>query len=184
MRMLLSLSTRAPALGACCLVLAACLSGCASKNPLIDEPVATSAKTAEAIPATAAASTGTQTTGPTGVRRFLGIFAPYRIDVQQGNFVSQEMVTQLKEGMTPEQVRFVLGTPLLTDMFHADRWDYPFRLQKGNGEIITSRVTIFFKDDKLVRFEGGNLPTEKEYLARIAGSAIEAKADSAAPETK
>jgi outer membrane protein assembly factor BamE len=194
MRMLLSHSTRAPALGACCLVLAACLPGCASKNPLIDEPVASTAtqpaaaptKTAAGAPVAApvAANSGAQTTAPTGLRRFLGMFAPYRIDVQQGNFVSQEMVAQLKEGMTQEQVRFVLGTPLLTDMFHAERWDYPFSLQKGNGEVISSRVTVFFKDNKLARFEGGNLPTEKEYLARITGPATEAKADSPSSETK
>ncbi|KIF81760.1 outer membrane protein assembly factor BamE [Noviherbaspirillum autotrophicum] len=172
---------RTPALaGALCLV-AACLAGCASKNPLIDEPAIASkapeqqAQKTEAKPAddTAAVTTGT----PTGIRRFLGIFTPYRVDVQQGNFVSREMVTQLKEGMqrkeaiTREQVRFALGTPLLTDIFHADRWDYVFRLKKRSGEIISSRVTVFFKDNRLVRIEGGLLPTEQEYLALIAGSA-------------
>lgn len=80
------------------------------------------------------------------------------------------MVAQLKEGMTPEQVRFVLGTPQLTDIFHTDRWDYVFRLAKGNGEITTSRVIVFFKDNRLARFEGGDLPTEQDYLARIAGA--------------
>lgn len=110
-------------------------------------------------------------TGPTGWRRLLGMFSPYRIDIQQGNFVSREMVAQLKEGMTREQVRFVLGTPLLTDIFHAERWDYAFRLQKGSGEVITSRVVVFFRDDRLAKIEGGELPTEAEYLAFIAGSA-------------
>ena len=51
---------------------------------------------------------------------------PYRIEIQQGNYVSQDMVAQLKPGMTKEQVRFVLGTPLVTDIFHADRWDYVY----------------------------------------------------------
>jgi outer membrane protein assembly factor BamE len=68
-------------------------------------------------------------------------------------------------------VRFLLGTPLLMDMFHADRWDYPFYLARGNGELTTSRVTVYFKDDVVERFEGGNLPTEREYIARIAGPA-------------
>jgi outer membrane protein assembly factor BamE len=77
--------------------------------------------------------------------------------------------------MTSDQVRFVLGTPLLTDIFHANRWDYPFRLQKGNGEVTTSRVTVFFKDNRLARFEGGELPTEKDYLARLAGAAAAAR---------
>lgn len=111
------------------------------------------------------------------MQRIFRFLSPYRIDVQQGNFISREMVAQLKEGMrnkegvTPEQVRFVLGTPLLTDIFHANRWDYAFRLKKGNGEVISSRVTVFFKDNRLVNIEGGMLPTEQEYLALIAGAA-------------
>ncbi|HJV52549.1 MAG TPA: outer membrane protein assembly factor BamE [Noviherbaspirillum sp.] len=173
MRMHFSRIDRTPAVaGALCLI-AACLAGCASKNPLIDEPAAggtqPSMQTAEAEAVTTAA--------PTGVGRFLGIFTPYRVDIQQGNFISREMVAQLKEGMqrkeaiTREQVRFALGTPLLTDIFHADRWDYVFRLKKRNGEILASHVAVFFKDNRLVRIEGGQLPTEKEYLALIAGSA-------------
>jgi outer membrane protein assembly factor BamE len=175
MRMSFSSNDRTPALGgALCLVLAACLAGCASKNPLMEESVAS---TSSSAPAVQPQASGVQTTGPTGVRRFLGIFAPYRVDVQQGNFVSREMVTQINEGMqrpegvNREQARFVLGTPLLTDIFHADRWDYAFRLQKRTGEVITSRVTVFFKDDRLERIESGELPTEQEYLAFIAGAA-------------
>ena len=76
-----------------------------------------------------------------------------------------------KEGMTREQVRFILGTPLLTDPFHGDRWDYAFRMQKGNGDVISSRVTIFFKGNLLDHFDGSVLPTEKEYLSMIAGEA-------------
>lgn len=129
---------------------------------------------APAAPVAAAAAAETKTA--TGVQtkrenRFLGLFRPYRPDVQQGNFVSQEMVAQLKEGMTQDQVVFLLGTPLLTDVFHAERWDYAFRLQKGDGEITTSRVTVFFKDKLVSRFEGGDLPTEKDYLERIADKA-------------
>jgi outer membrane protein assembly factor BamE len=183
MRMLSTCSDRAPALiaGTLFLLLAAALAGCASKNPLMEEPAGSSASKAApaAAPKSAAATispNASAATAGTGVqtvrqRRFLGFLSPYRIDIQQGNFVSQEMVLQLKEGMTHDQVRFVLGTPLLTDIFHADRWDYPFRLQKGNGEVTTSRVTVLFKDNRLVRFEGGDLPTEQDYLARLAGAA-------------
>jgi outer membrane protein assembly factor BamE len=71
--------------------------------------------------------------------------------------------------MTQDQVRFVLGTPLLTDVFHNNRWDYPFRMKKGNGEVTTSRVTLTFVDNRLARIEGGDLPTEADYLSRIAG---------------
>ncbi|WP_414648749.1 outer membrane protein assembly factor BamE [Collimonas sp.] len=85
------------------------------------------------------------------------------------------MLTQVKEGMTREQVRFALGTPLITDVFHDDRWDYVFRLQKGNGEVTTSRVSVFFNGNLLARVDGGNLPTENDYLDRISGGAAEAK---------
>ena len=100
----------------------------------------------------------------------MGFLRPYRPDIQQGNFISREMVSQLKEGMTKDQVRFVLGTPLLTDVFHKDRWDYPFRMAKGNGEMTASRLTLTFVDDKLARIEGGDLPTEADYLSRISGA--------------
>ncbi|WP_051566684.1 outer membrane protein assembly factor BamE [Herminiimonas sp. CN] len=172
MRLLHSPSSRAVLLIAgLCLALA----GCATKNPLMDD--APLAKTTAATPVKAAsaaapdAATGTQTSGPTGIRRVLGVFSPYKIDIQQGNFVSREMISQLREGMTRDQVRFVLGTPMLSDIFHADRWHYPFQIQKGNGEITASRVAVYFKDDLLERFEGGDLPTEQDYISRIAGGA-------------
>lgn len=79
---------------------------------------------------------------------------PYRIDVRQGNLVTQEMVAQLKRGMTRDQVRFVLGTPLVTDIFHADRWDYVYRFQPGRGEAQQRALTVYFKDDLLDRVSG------------------------------
>ncbi|MDB5764700.1 MAG: hypothetical protein JWQ21_3695 [Herminiimonas sp.] len=180
--------TPAPAAGTLYFLLAACLAGCASTNPLMQEPVA--AVASQTKPAAApvqgaqpasAANTGVQTIKQ---QRFLGFLSPYRSDIQQGNFVSQEMVSQLKEGMTPDQVRFVLGTPLLIDLFHESRWDYVFRLQKGNGEVTSSRVTVFFKDNRVARFEGGDLPTEKDYLARLASAPSETRASTpaAAPQ--
>jgi outer membrane protein assembly factor BamE len=176
MRMPLSLTDRTRARsGALCLIASIWLAGCASKNPLMEEP-APSVAAANQME-TAATASGVSTSGPSGLSRFLGFFSPYRIDIQQGNFVSSEMVAPLKEGLqrnetiTPEQVRFVLGTPLLTDIFHANRWDYVFRLKKGNGEVLSSRVTVYFKDDRLVNIESDGLPTEQEYLALIAGSA-------------
>ena len=123
---------------------------------------------------------GAQTTTVTKLQKFLWVFSPYRPDIQQGNFVSQEMLNQLKVGQTRDQVKFVLGTPLLTDVFHADRWDYPFYLARGNGELTTSRVTVYFKDDKVDRIDGGNLPTEREYINRLIG--ISKYADRSRPE--
>lgn len=101
-------------------------------------------------------------------KKLFGVIPVYRPDVQQGNFVSKEMVSQLKVGMTPEQVRFVLGTPLVSDIFHGERWDYPFRMRNGNGQITTSHVSVFFKEGRVERFEGGDLPEEKDYLKRLA----------------
>ena len=84
---------------------------------------------------------------------------PYRIEIQQGNFVSQEMVSQLKPGMSKDQVRFVLGTPLITDSFHADRWDYVFRRQRVNSlELEQRKIAVFFEDAKLKRIEGDVTP--------------------------
>lgn len=104
---------------------------------------------------------------------FMRVISPYRVNIQQGNFVSKEMVSSLKPGMTKEQVRFALGTPLLTDVFHDDRWDYEFRLAKGDGEVLTSRVSAFFKDNLLDHYTGGDdLPTEAEYLSLISGKSV------------
>jgi outer membrane protein assembly factor BamE len=224
---MLPLHSRLPAGGALCVALAMLLGGCASKNPLMEEPtpVASKAKpaaetqvasaqpaqpeeakpaavtaapaaapTASATPSTPApaaevapaAASPQQADASTakaagGVhvehkKRFLGIFSPYRPDIQQGNFVSQEMVAQLKVGMTPDQVIFLMGTPLLNDVFHGERWDYPFRMQKGNGEITTSSVTVYFENNRVSRIEGGgDLPTEADYLARIANKAKQKK---------
>jgi outer membrane protein assembly factor BamE len=85
---------------------------------------------------------------------------PYKIDVRQGNYVSQEMVAQLKPGQTKDQVRFILGTPLVADMFHADRWDYVYRFQPGKGEIQLRRVVVFFGEGKLVRVGGDVIANE------------------------
>ena len=79
---------------------------------------------------------------------------PYRIDVRQGNFVTQEMVAQLKPGQTREQVRFILGSPLIESPFHAQRWDYVYRFAKGHGAITERKLTIFFDDNKLSRMTG------------------------------
>lgn len=80
--------------------------------------------------------------------------SPYRMDVRQGNMVTQDMVAKLKPGMTEDQVRFVLGTPLITDIFHAGRWDYVYRFQPGRGEAVERKLTVFFADGKLARVAG------------------------------
>jgi outer membrane protein assembly factor BamE len=105
---------------------------------------------------------------------------PYRIDVRQGNMVTQDMAAQLKPGLTKDQVRFILGTPLLEDVFHADRWDYVYRLKAGsNGDVQQRRFSIFFQDGKLVRVGGdvvGEDPAAAAAATKPATRVIEIKA--------
>jgi outer membrane protein assembly factor BamE len=79
---------------------------------------------------------------------------PYKIDVQQGNYVNEEMVAKLKPGMTRAQVRFILGTPLVVDPFRTDRWDYVYLLKKGGAVMEQRRIAVIFEHDKLKRIEG------------------------------
>lgn len=92
---------------------------------------------------------------------------PYKIDVIQGNFVSREQVELLKPGLSREQVKGLLGTPLLASLFHADRWDYVFTLKRQGVEPQSYKYTVFFKDDQLVRFEGDTMPTEAEFISSL-----------------
>lgn len=95
---------------------------------------------------------------------------PYRPDVQQGNIITQEMVEQLRPGMTEDQVRFLLGTPMLRDIFHQDRWDYPYYLQRGNGSTQLRKLTVFFdRSGRLARFHSDKMPTETEADKLIIG---------------
>jgi outer membrane protein assembly factor BamE len=88
---------------------------------------------------------------------FLG---PYRPDVHQGNIITKEMVDQLRQGMTRDQVRFMLGTPLLTSEFHKERWDYPYYLNPRTGPVQIRRLTLYFRDNKLDRFYSDEMPPE------------------------
>ena len=96
------------------------------------------------------------------------IFRPYVPDVVQGNFISSEQYAKLQLGMSREQVRQILGTPLLASYFHANRWDYIFEFKRSGQPIGKERhVTVFFDGDKVVKFEGDALPTEVELVAEI-----------------
>lgn len=78
----------------------------------------------------------------------------YRLDIQQGNVVTREMLDQLEPGMDRRKVRFILGTPLLADTFNPDRWDYVYSFKEGGGERMQRRVSIFFENDAMTRIEG------------------------------
>jgi outer membrane protein assembly factor BamE len=84
--------------------------------------------------------------------------SPHKIDIQQGNYVTQDMVDKLKPGMTRAQVRFALGTPLVVDPFRNDRWDYVYVYQKGGTVTEHRRLAVFFKEDRLDRVEGDVVP--------------------------
>ena len=102
---------------------------------------------------TAVAAAFLAVAGCAGVPRIPGV-TPYKVEIQQGNFVSQEMVSQLKPGMSKEQVRFLLGTPLLTDIFHADRWDYVYWRETSEGKREQRRLAVHFSDGRLERVDG------------------------------
>lgn len=83
----------------------------------------------------------------------------YRATIQQGNVITQEMVDRLKPGMNARQVRFILGEPILGDTFRENRWDYVYTVQAGAQPRRQQRLTLWFDDDKLTRFEGDFLPS-------------------------
>ncbi len=82
----------------------------------------------------------------------------YRPDIQQGNVVTQEMVDKLRPGMTRQQVQYIMGTPLLVDVFHQDRWDYLYSIEADGDDRQQERISIFFEDDRLVRIAGDFRP--------------------------
>ncbi len=86
----------------------------------------------------------------------------YKIDIQQGNVITQEMVNQLRPGMTRSQVQYVMGTPLLDDIFNQDRWDYVYSLQPGNEPRTQKTVSIFFDDNRLSSIQGDLRPKSTE----------------------
>jgi len=85
----------------------------------------------------------------------------HKIDVRQGNLVNQEMINQLRPGMNKRQVTFILGTPLLVDPFHKDRWDYFYNLKTGGKQTKQERITVFFADNKLVNLRGNFKPSNQ-----------------------
>jgi len=82
----------------------------------------------------------------------------HKFDIQQGNVITQDMIDQLKPGMTKSQVRYIMGTPLIADTFSQNRWDYYYSLQPSKGEEVREQVAIFFDEDKLVGLQGDFMP--------------------------
>jgi len=89
---------------------------------------------------------------------WFGFPGVYRLDIEQGNIVTQEMTDQLKPGMTRRQVRFILGTPLIEDTFHPDRWDYLYVKRNGKKVLDEYHLIVEFNEDSLVRLSGDFVP--------------------------
>lgn len=111
------------------------------------------------------------------------IATPYKMDVQQGNVVTQDMIAKLQPGMTRNQVRFALGTPLVVDPFRTDRWDYVFLYQKAGVVTEHRKIAVIFKDDKLFRIEGDVVPA-RPGSAKTEMPASTADKPAAAPASK
>ena len=92
----------------------------------------------------------------------IGFPGVYRINVEQGNVVTEEMVDQLRPGLNRRQVRYIMGTPLIEDSFHEDRWDYRYTLRNGNETLTETQLTLWFEGDELVRVEGPDAPNWEE----------------------
>jgi outer membrane protein assembly factor BamE len=84
----------------------------------------------------------------------------YRLDIHQGNIVTQEMVDQLKPGLTKRQVAFIMGTPLLRDMFHSERWDYVYSNQPSGEDRLQKTLSLEFDGDELIGVQGDFRPGE------------------------
>jgi outer membrane protein assembly factor BamE len=99
--------------------------------------------------------------------RATSVFSPYRAEVIQGNAITKEQVEALRPGMPRDQVRDILGTPLVTSAFHGNRWDYVFTIRRSGVEPQKRALSVFFKGEELERFEGDTMPTEEELIAAI-----------------
>ena len=104
------------------------------------------------------ATTGCLLCALAGCGSNFGFPGVYRINVEQGNVVNEEMVEKLRPGLNKRQVRYIMGTPLIEDSFHADRWDYRYLLRNGNETLAVTRLTLWFDGDELARAEGPYAP--------------------------
>ncbi|MEJ2769715.1 outer membrane protein assembly factor BamE [Mycetohabitans sp. B46] len=129
------------------------------------------AVTARVVVLAAVASLGACKTYDSLTQRIARSITPYRITVVQGNFVSAEAASKLRVGMSRDEVRSVLGTPLLTDLFHTDRWDYVFYFKRGSTSVVQQRdLVVNFVGDRVASWIGANdLPSEYELIAEIDG---------------
>jgi outer membrane protein assembly factor BamE len=119
---------------------------------------------------TCAVAAGTLLAGCESLQRtdsFLGFITPYRIDIVQGNAVTKEQAALIKPGLSRLQVRDILGTPLVADPFHAQRWDYIFTLRRPGTDVQRRSVVVLFEGDVVKSVDAPELPSEREFVASI-----------------
>jgi outer membrane protein assembly factor BamE len=104
---------------------------------------------------------------PASIKGFIAFISPYRPDVIQGNVVTTEQMSQVKTGMSRLQVKEVLGSPLITDPFHADRWDYVFTLKRQGFDDQQRAFVVLFDKDKVQKIDAPELPTENQFVEAI-----------------
>jgi outer membrane protein assembly factor BamE len=108
----------------------------------------------------------------------------YKLDINQGNYVTQDQVDKLKVGQTRQQARLALGTPLVADPFHSSRWDYVYEFNRQGRTLEHRRFTVYFVDDKVARWEGDEMPPPPSEVARSGGGdAVLDKSLTSAPKT-
>jgi outer membrane protein assembly factor BamE len=107
---------------------------------------------------------------------FFGFITPYRMDIVQGNVVTKEQAAAVRPGMTRAQVRDILGSPMLTDIFHADRWDYVFTIKRQGTTPQQRSVVAQFDGDRLTRLDAPELPSERDFVASISRTQASGKA--------
>jgi outer membrane protein assembly factor BamE len=104
---------------------------------------------------------------PASLKGFIAFVSPYKPDIIQGNVVTTEQITQVKPGMSKVQVKEILGSPLITDPFHADRWDYVFTLRRQGFEDQQRSFVVLFEKDQVLKIDAPVLPSEDEFVASI-----------------
>lgn len=102
----------------------------------------------------------------------------YKMEINQGNYITRDAAERLREGMTRQQVRNLLGTPVAESVFHADRWDYRYSLERRGRPVTQHRLTVFFDKDRVTRWESAELPASPLVDRDPAYAALEADAQS------
>ena len=104
---------------------------------------------------------------PTSLKGFIAFISPYKPDVVQGNVVTTEQITLIKTGMSRQQVRDILGSPLITDPFHGDRWDYVFTFKRQGFDDQARSFVVLFEKDQVLKIDAPTLPSEDQFVAAI-----------------